>query len=64
MAIKVNSYRPEQALGDPEVKAPEFLDFRLYEGGNVVSRLYPQEFSWYSFLEAESITGHVVPSVN
>jgi hypothetical protein len=26
-------------------------------------RLYSQEFSWYSFLEAESSPGHMVPSV-
>jgi hypothetical protein len=26
-------------------------------------RLHPQEFSWYSFLEADSTPGHVVPSV-
>ena len=26
-------------------------------------RLYPQEFSWYSFLEADSIPGHMVSSV-
>jgi hypothetical protein len=26
-------------------------------------RLYPQEFSWYSFSEAESNPGHMVPSV-
>jgi hypothetical protein len=26
-------------------------------------RLYPQEFSWYSFLEPVSIPGHMVPSV-
>ena len=26
-------------------------------------RFYPQEFSWYSFLEAESTPGHMVPSV-
>jgi hypothetical protein len=26
-------------------------------------RLYPKEFSWYSFLEAESTLGHMVPSV-
>jgi hypothetical protein len=26
-------------------------------------RLYPQEFSWYSFLEAESTPERVVPSV-
>ena len=26
-------------------------------------RLYPQKFSWYSFLEAESTPGHIVLSV-
>jgi hypothetical protein len=26
-------------------------------------RLYPEEFSWYSFLEAESTPGHMVSSV-
>jgi hypothetical protein len=26
-------------------------------------RLYSQEFSWYSFLEAESTPGHMVPSL-
>ena len=26
-------------------------------------RLYPQDFSWYSFLEAESTPGHMVPSL-
>jgi hypothetical protein len=26
-------------------------------------RLYPQESSWYSFLEAESTPEHMVPSV-
>jgi hypothetical protein len=26
-------------------------------------RLHPQEFSWYSFLDAESTLGHMVPSV-
>jgi hypothetical protein len=26
-------------------------------------RLYPQEFSWYTFLKAESTPGHMVPSV-
>jgi hypothetical protein len=25
--------------------------------------LYPKEFSWHSFLEAESTPGHMVPSV-
>jgi hypothetical protein len=35
--VKVSRYRPQQALGDPEVKAPDFLDFRHYEGGKVVT---------------------------
>jgi hypothetical protein len=26
-------------------------------------RLYPQEFSWYSVIEADSTPGHMVPSV-
>jgi hypothetical protein len=26
-------------------------------------RLYPQEFSWYSFLQAGSTPGHMVPSL-
>jgi hypothetical protein len=30
-------YRPEQAFGDPEVKALDFLDFRHCEGGKVVT---------------------------
>jgi hypothetical protein len=37
--VKFSRYRPEQALGDPEVKAPDFLDFRHYEGGKVVVAL-------------------------
>jgi hypothetical protein len=45
--VKLSRYRPEQALGDPEGKAPDFLDFRHYEGGKVV----------------ESTPGHMVPSV-
>jgi hypothetical protein len=45
-------------------RLPHFLDSRLIDGGEVVSltrrpaTLYPQEYSWYSFLlEAESTTG-------
>jgi hypothetical protein len=46
------------------LRLTDFLDFRHYEGGKVVTgRHYPQEFSWYSFLEAESTPGHMVPSV-
>jgi hypothetical protein len=55
-------YRPEQAYGDPD-----FLDVRHYEGGRSsdlrTGRLHSQEFSWYSFLEAESTPGHIVPSL-
>ena len=43
------------------------FDFRHYEGGKVVTLTHrpslPQEFSWYSFLEAESTPGHMVLSV-
>jgi hypothetical protein len=28
----------------------------------LTGRLYPQECSWYSFLQAESTPGHMVPS--
>jgi hypothetical protein len=54
-------------MGIRKVKAPDFLDFRHYEGGKVVSlthrpSLLP-EVSWYSFLEAESTRGNMVPSV-
>jgi hypothetical protein len=35
--VKFSHYRPYQALGDPEVKAPDFHDFRHYEGGKVVT---------------------------
>ena len=49
------------------VKAPDFLDIRHYEGGRLstlrTGRLYPRRNLWYSFLEAESTPGHMVPSV-
>jgi hypothetical protein len=65
--VKLSRYRPEQALRDPEVKAPDFLDFRHYEGGKVVTLTQrpslPPGISWYSFLEAESTPEHMVPSV-
>jgi hypothetical protein len=45
----------------------DLLDFRHYEGGNVVTLTYrpslPPRVFWYPFLEAESIPGHMVPSV-
>jgi hypothetical protein len=38
-----------------------------YEGGRSSSlrtgRFYPQEFFWYSFLEAESTPAHMIPSI-
>jgi hypothetical protein len=50
-----------------KVKAPDFLDVRHYEGGRSsalrTGRLHPQEFFLYSFLEAESTPGQMVPSV-
>jgi hypothetical protein len=47
------------------VKAPDFHDVQHYEGANLLrtGRLYPQEFFWYLFLEADSTPGHMVPSV-
>jgi hypothetical protein len=66
--VKFSRYRPTQALGDPEGRG--FRIFSTFGTIKVVrssplrtSRLYPQEFSWYSFLEAESTPGHMVPSV-
>jgi hypothetical protein len=53
---------PVAGHGDPEgceaSRLPHFLDSRLANGGEVVNcasaALYPQEYSWYSFLlEAE-----------
>jgi hypothetical protein len=55
-------------LGIRKVKASAF--FMTFGTMKVVrssplstGRLYTQEFSWYSFLEAESTPGHMVPSV-
>jgi hypothetical protein len=65
--VKFTRYRPQQALGDPEVKVPDFLDFRHYEGGKVVTLTHRPSLlprvSWYLFSEAESTPGHMVPSV-
>ena len=51
----------------PKVKAPDFLDVRHYEGDRSsalrTGRLYAMRNPWYSFLEAESTPGHMVPSV-
>jgi hypothetical protein len=54
-------------MGDPEGSDPGF-SWRLALGGGRSSalrtgRLYSQEFSWYSYLEADSTPGHMVPSL-
>ena len=64
--VKVSRERPRWPKGFRYVKAPDFLDFRRYEGGKVVTIMHrpslPPGVSWYSFLEAESTPGHMVPS--
>jgi hypothetical protein len=54
-------------FGIRKVKTPDFLDYRHYEGGKVVTLTHrpslPPRVSWYSFLEAESTPGHMVPPV-
>jgi hypothetical protein len=40
LKVKFSRYRPEKALGNLVGKAPDFLDFRHYEGGNVVTLTY------------------------
>jgi hypothetical protein len=47
--------------GSRRLRLLDLLNFRHYEGGKVIT--LTQEFSWYSFLEAESTPGHIVPSV-
>jgi hypothetical protein len=63
----VSHDRPRWPKGFQEVKAPDFLDFRHYEGGKVVTLTHRPSFTpevyWYSFLKAESTLGHMVPSV-
>ena len=54
--------------GSGYVKTPDFLDVRHYEGGRSsavrTGRLYPRRNPWYSFSEAESTSGDMVPSVS
>jgi hypothetical protein len=38
--VKFSRCRPEQVLGDTVVKAPDFLDFRHYKGGRVVTPMH------------------------
>jgi hypothetical protein len=53
--------------GSRMLRLLDLLDFRHYECGKVVTLTHrpslPQGVSWYSFLEAESTPGHMVPSV-
>ena len=55
------------AQGVPGRLGGAFLDIRHYEGGRSsalrTGRLYPKRNPWYSFLEAESIPGHMVPLI-
>jgi hypothetical protein len=59
--------RPRRPKGFRLVKAPDFLDFRHYVGGKIVTLTHrpslPPGVSWYSFLEAEYTPGHMDPSV-
>jgi hypothetical protein len=62
---------PLQALTGPwgfgRIRLPDFLYFRHYEDGKVVTLTHrpslPSGVSWHSFLEAESTPGHMVPLV-
>jgi hypothetical protein len=51
--------------GSGWVKAPDFLDVRHYKDGRSsairTGRLYRRTNPWYSFSEAESTAGHMVP---
>jgi hypothetical protein len=72
---RINKYEgkvfPLQAWAGPwgsgRLRLLDFLDFRHYEGGKVVTLTHPPplptEVFWYSFLEAESASGHMLPSV-
>jgi len=61
---------PATGRGGPRgsgwVKYPDFLDVRHYKDGRSSvlrnGRLYPRRNPWYSFSEAESSPGHMVPS--
>jgi hypothetical protein len=64
---KLSRYRPEQAHGRSGRLRPRiFLTFgtvkMVRSSALRTGRLYSQEFSWYSFLEAESTPGHMVLS--
>jgi hypothetical protein len=64
--IKFTRYRPEQALGEyGRLRLRIFMTFgtmKVVRSSPLSAcRLYPYEFSWFSFLEAESTPGHMVP---
>jgi hypothetical protein len=53
--------------GSRNLRLLDLLDFRHYEGGKIVTLTHlpslPPGISWFSFLEAESTPGYMVPSV-
>jgi hypothetical protein len=57
---------PEKPLEIRYVTTRDIRDFRHYDGGRVVTTTHrppsPPGVCWYSFLEAESTPGHMVPS--
>jgi hypothetical protein len=66
--VKVFRYKPDVALGVPGGSgswiASTFGTMKVERSSPLrTGRLYPLEFSWYSFLEAQSTPGHMVPSV-
>jgi hypothetical protein len=66
--VKVFRNKPGVALGVPQGQGSWiFSTFGTMKVGRSsplrTGRLYCQEFSWYSFLEAESTPGHMVLSV-
>jgi hypothetical protein len=65
--VKFSCYRPSRPFGIWKLRLRIFLTFGIVKVVRSsplrTGRLYSQEFSWYSFLEAESTPGHMVPSV-
>ena len=55
----------EGSWGSRRLRLLDLLDTRHYEGGKVVTLTHrppsPPGSSWYSFIEAELIPGHMVP---
>jgi len=65
--VKVSRDRPRWPKGFPGRLRPLiFLTFRHYKGGRLSAKrtgcLYPRRNPWYSLSEAESTSGHMVPS--